>query len=160
MFGILGLISGITGFFKALINYRSVTKISEDIDKVVPVVVKAIPVVGQAVEAVGDVATAAAAMETASSNEAVAYYNSLNKSNDSVFARNVRPAVFLVFVVLLVGRALGLIDLHLPADEIGWYYTITSGFMGYFTGERTLVKVLKMYKTAEVVKAVAKPDDD
>ncbi len=160
MFGILGLLSGITGFFQALINYKSVTKISENVDKAIPVIVEAIPVVGKAVETVGEVATAAAIVETANSNEAVAYYNSLNKSNDSVFTRNVRPAVFLVFVMLLVGRALGLIELHLSPDEMNWFYTITAGFMGYFTGERTLVKVLKMYKTAEVVKSVVKSEDN
>jgi len=168
MFGLFSLFSGITGLVKSIFYWKTAGKIEVSVKEVVQGVHEVLPVaqeaikttgdvataVGQAAEASGAVAGAIATTAKADSDEAIAHYQSLASANDSVFAKNVRPAVFLLFSLLIAGNALGIVTLHLTPEGLQWFYGFIGSYIGFFAMDRTILKLTNLFKGAEVVKTL------
>jgi len=141
-------------FFKQRDISRGLGIIEDNPKEVLGAVTKGIESIGKVADTATSVADGVATYEQADSDAYVAAQKALTVLPGSQFANNVRPAIALMFALLIVAQALGLVVLHLTPDQQAWLYTITGGYMGIWSGGRTIEKLTQIVSGAKTVRAI------
>lgn len=147
MFGIFSAIGGIFSIIKGWMNWKTVKQIDADIDKAIPVIEQTLPVIQETVKTVGEVATAASGVTSsvadvvkADAETIVADSNNVKPIPGSWFANNVRPAISLMFAVLIVLDALGYVHMTLNPQAVD----LMLGLLGIHFAGRSLEKIVNL----------------
>lgn len=141
-------------FFKQRDISRTLDIIENNPKEVLGAVTESVKDVGKVADAATSVASGVATYEKADSDAYIAAQKALTVLPGSQFANNVRPAIALMFALLIVAQALGFIVLHLTPDQQSWLYTITGGYMGLWSGGKTMERITQIVHGAKTVRAI------